>query len=76
MEIRSCLKPVVAEWFTSSTMHKVQIMTGTEPINEDGSPPHREAQTVKLEKVDKMVQIKKILFAEKLKSTFTLFHAN
>ena len=37
--------------------HKVQIMTGTEPLNKDGSPPHREARIVKLEMEDKMVQI-------------------
>ena len=35
-------------------------MTGTEPLNEDGSPPHCEAQTVKLEMEDKMVQIKNL----------------
>ena len=34
-------------------------MTGTEPFNKDGSPPHREARTVKLEMEDKRVQIKK-----------------
>ena len=38
--------------------HKVQIMTGTEPLNEDGTPPHCKARTVKLEMEDKMVQIK------------------
>ena len=35
-------------------------MAGTEPLNEDGSPLHREAQTLKLEMEDKMFQIKKI----------------
>ena len=35
-------------------------MTGTEPLNADGSPPHHVAQTVKLEMEDKMVQIKKV----------------
>ena len=35
------------------------MVTGAEPLNEDGSPPHREAQTVKLEMEDQMVQIKK-----------------
>ena len=40
--------------------HKVRKMTETKPLNEDGSPPHREAQTVKLEMEDKMVQIKKL----------------
>ena len=39
--------------------HKVQIMTGTEPLNEDGTPPHCKARTVKLEMEDKMVQIYK-----------------
>ena len=34
-------------------------MTGTEPLNEDGSPPHREVQTVKLKMENKMVPIKK-----------------
>ena len=24
--------------------HRVQIMAGTEPLNEDSSPPHRKAQ--------------------------------
>ena len=38
--------------------NKVQ-MTKTEPLNDDGSPPHHETQTVKLEMEDKMVQIKK-----------------
>ena len=33
-------------------------MAGTEPLNEDGSPPHPKARTVKLELV-KMIQIKK-----------------
>ena len=34
-------------------------MTGTEPFNKDGSPPHCKARTMKLEMEDKMVQIKK-----------------
>ena len=34
-------------------------MTATEPFKEDGSPPHCEARTMKLEMEDKMVQIKK-----------------
>ena len=34
-------------------------MARTEPLNEGGSPPHREAWTMKLEMEDKMVQIKK-----------------
>ena len=34
-------------------------MTGTEPFNENGSPPHCEARTMKFEMEDKMVQIKK-----------------
>ena len=34
-------------------------LTETEPLNEDGSSPHREAQTMKLKMEDKMVQIKK-----------------
>ena len=44
-------------------LHKVQVMAGTEPLNEDGSPPHHEAKTVKLENemLDKMVQIKNSL---------------
>ena len=42
-----------------SLQNKVQ-MTKTEPLNEDGSPPHHETQTVKLEMEDKMVQIKKM----------------
>ena len=42
-----------------SLQHKVQIMTGTEPLNEDSSPPHWEARTVKLKMEDKMVLIKK-----------------
>ena len=35
-----------------------KILTGTEPLNEDCSPPHRETRTVKLEMEDKIVQIK------------------
>ena len=34
-------------------------MARTEPLNEDGSLPHPEARTVKLEMEDKMIQIKK-----------------
>ena len=41
-------------------------MAETEPLNQDGSPPHREDQTVKLEMEDKMVQIKKISAIYKL----------
>ena len=43
------------------------IMAATEPLNGDGSPPHREAQTVKLEMEDKMVQIKKVKLIHKVK---------
>ena len=43
--------------FCHSLQHKVQIMTGTEPLTKDGSPPHPKARTVKLEMEDKMVQI-------------------
>ena len=43
-----------------SLLHKVQIMAGTEPLNEDGSPPHCKAQTVKLEMEDKIVPPKKV----------------
>ena len=41
--------------------HKLQILARTEPLNEDRSPPHHEARTVKLEMEDKMVQIKKTI---------------
>ena len=39
-------------------------LTGTEPLNKDGSPPHREVWTVKLEMEDKMLQIKKMCKGE------------
>ena len=38
---------------------RYKIMTGTEPLNKDSSPPHHEAQTVKLKMEDKMVQLQK-----------------
>ena len=47
-------------WISNNGLqHKVKIMAGTEPHNEDSSPPHCEAQTVKLKMEEKMVQIKK-----------------
>ena len=33
-------------------------MTGTDPLNKNGNPPHRKTRTVKLELEEKMVQIK------------------
>ena len=33
----------IAEYPSQDLQHKVQIMTGTELLNEDGSPPHPEA---------------------------------
>ena len=38
----------------------LQIMAGTEPLNEDRSPSHREARTVKLEMKEKMAQKKNV----------------
>ena len=54
--------------------HKVRKMTETKPLNEDGSPPHREAQTVKLEMKDKMV--KKTFIIIQLILKFFIFQFN
>ena len=44
---RQCFHKIFDSFFCS-------IVAGTEPLNKDGSPPHHEAQTVKLEMEDKM----------------------
>ena len=36
--------------------HGLPHMAGTEPLNEDGSPPHHEARIVELEMEEKMVE--------------------
>ena len=41
------------------------LLTGTEPLNEDGSPHIANFETVKLEMEDKMVQIKKVELIDK-----------
>ena len=33
----------IAEYPSHALQHKVQIIAGSEPLNEDGSPPHHEA---------------------------------
>ena len=46
-------------------MNAKEILAGAEPLNEVGSPPHHEAQSVKLEMVDKMVPKRGFYFIQK-----------
>ena len=52
---------------------QVEFVTGTEPLNKDSSPPHREARTVKLEMEDKLVQIKKSLICYSYQTRTTIY---
>ena len=49
-------------------------MAGTEPLNQDGSPPCCEARTVNLEMEDKMAQIKKLQLMNKIIGKETYYY--